>query len=146
MLVGGNVFGVFRRDVVDQNRLAMVDAPHRELILVVRTACIGRVALSVFDRQAVLDQVLLRPIEANAENARVHDLIYALIEFEQDRIEIERGRNLFAISLSSSMLSFCAEISAACARISWVRSLTVASSAFACARSSSVRCCALARS
>ena len=50
------------------------------------------------------------------------------------------------ISLSSSMLSFCSAISAACARISWVRSLTVASRAFAWASSAFVLFWALVRS
>ena len=40
--------------------------------------------------------MLLRPVEANAEDARVHNLIHALVELEQDGIQVERSGDLFA--------------------------------------------------
>ena len=39
---------------------------------------------------------LFRPVEAYAENARIHNLVHALIELEQDRVQIERGGDLLA--------------------------------------------------
>ena len=107
VLVGGDVFGILSGDVIDQNRLAVIDAPDGELVLFVGAPRVRCVALSVFDRKAVLDEVLLRSIEADAENAGINDLVDALIEFEQNRIEIERGCNLpadFAQQLDTVLL------------------------------------------
>ena len=91
-------------DVVDQNRLAVVDAPDGELILVVGAARVRGVALAVFDGQAVFDEVLLRPVEAHAEDAGIHDLVDALVELEQDGVEIERGGDLLADFAEQSRL------------------------------------------
>ena len=79
-----------------QDRLAMVDAPDGELILVVGAARVGRVALAVFDGEAVFDEVLFGPVEADAEDAGVDDLVDALVELEEDGVEVERGGDLFA--------------------------------------------------
>ena len=96
MFVGGDVLREFRRDIVQQNGLAMVDTPDGKLIFVVGAARIRRVALAVFDGQAVFDELLLGPVEADAEDACIHDLVHALVELEQDGIEVERGGDLFA--------------------------------------------------
>ncbi len=74
----------------------MINAPDGKLVLVVGAARVRRVAFSVFDRQPVLDELLLGPIETDSEDARVHNLVYALVELKRIVFEVERGRNLFA--------------------------------------------------
>ena len=74
----------------------MVDAPDGELVFVVGGARVGRVALAVFDGEAVFDEVLFGPVEADAEDAGVDNLIDALIELEEDGVEVERGGDLAA--------------------------------------------------
>ena len=44
----------------------------------------------------VFDQVLLRAVESNAEDAGVDNLVDALVELEQDGVQIERGGDLLA--------------------------------------------------
>jgi hypothetical protein len=46
--------------------------------------------------------MLLRPVEANAEDARVHNLIHALIELEEDCVQVERSRD-FAADLAEQL-------------------------------------------
>ena len=74
----------------------MVDAPDGELVLVVGAPRVGSVALAVFDSQTVFDELFLRPVETHAEDAGIHDLVYALIELEEDCVEIERSGDLLA--------------------------------------------------
>ncbi len=62
MFVGCDVLRELCRNVVEQNRLAIVNTPDRELIFVVGTPRIRRITLAVFDRKAVFDQVPLRPV------------------------------------------------------------------------------------
>ena len=40
--------------------------------------------------------MLFRPVEPNAEDTGVDNLVHSLIELEQDGIQIERGSDLFA--------------------------------------------------
>ena len=96
VLIRRNIAREFFLDVVEQNGLTMVDTPDGKLIFVVGATGVGSVALAVFDRQAVLDQALLRPIEADAEDACVQDLVHAFVELEEDGVEVERGSNFFA--------------------------------------------------
>ena len=96
VLVRRNVLLGFGDDVVDQHRLAVVDTPDGELILVSGAAGVGGVALPILDGQAIFDQVFLRPVEAHAEDAGVHDLVDALIELEQDGVQIQRSRDFLA--------------------------------------------------
>ena len=56
----------------------------------------GRVALALLDRQAVLDLVALGMVEADAEDIRVGELVDALVELAEDRVEVERGGDLAA--------------------------------------------------
>src|SRR6266478_1580362 len=74
----------------------MVDTPYRELIFVIRAPRIRGIALAVFNGEAVFNQMLLWPIQANAENTRVHNLVHALVELEQDRVQVERSSDLLA--------------------------------------------------
>ena len=74
----------------------MLDAPYRELILVFGAAGVGRVAFAVFDGQRVFNQLLLWPVKADAEDARIYDLVYALVKLEQDRIQVKRRSDLLA--------------------------------------------------
>ena len=39
--------------------------------------------------------MFLRPVETYAEDTRVYDLVHALVELEQNRFQVERGRDLF---------------------------------------------------
>ena len=74
----------------------MIDAPHRKLVLVLGAARVRRIALAVFDGEAVFDELLFGPVEADAEDAGVDDLVYALVELEEDGVEVERGGDLLA--------------------------------------------------
>ena len=96
VFIRGDVFRKFRRDVVEQDGLAIVDTPDRKLIFVVGAPRVRCIPLAVFDREAVFDQVPLRSVEADAEDTRVHDLVHTLVEFEQNGFEIERSRDLLA--------------------------------------------------
>jgi len=74
----------------------VVDAPDCELIFVVGAASVGSVALAVFDGETVLDEMLLRTVEADTEDACIDDLVYAFVELEEDGIEVERCCDFFA--------------------------------------------------
>jgi len=80
----------------------MIDTPDCKLVFVVRAACVRRVPLAVFNRQRVLDLMLFRPVEADPKDARVHDLIHALIKLEEDCIQVER-RSDFAANLAEQL-------------------------------------------
>ena len=96
MLIVGNVFGGLGIDIVDQDRLAIVDAPDGELVFVVSGARVGRVALAVFDGEAVFDEMLFGTVEADTEDAGVDELIDPFIELEEDGVEVERSGDLAA--------------------------------------------------
>ena len=83
---------VLRRQVVDEDRLAVLDAPHRQLVAVRRVAGVGRVALALLDRQPVLDLLALGVIQPDAEHVGVGELVHALVELAEDRVEVERRR------------------------------------------------------
>jgi len=76
-------------DIVDQDWLSVVDAPHGQLILIACAARIGRIAFTVFDGEAVFNEVLLRMVQANAEDAGICDAIHMFIEFEENGIQVE---------------------------------------------------------
>ena len=59
-------------------------------------ARVGRVALAFLDREPVLDLVPLGMVEAHAEHGGVGELVHALVEPEEDRVEVERGGDLLA--------------------------------------------------
>src|SRR4051794_16315908 len=96
VLVTSDILRRLSRNIVQQKGLAMFDTPYRQLILVIQAARVWFVALAVFNGEAVFDDVLLRAVQADAENCGVHDLIYALIELKQNGVEIERSGNLTA--------------------------------------------------
>ena len=48
------------------------------------------------DRQAVLDLLPVRMIEPDAEHVGVGELVDALVELAEDRVEVERRRDLTA--------------------------------------------------
>ena len=69
----------------------------------------------------ILDLVAVRMIEPDAEHVGVGELVHAVVELAEDRLEVERRGDLAPISLSSSTfflpsLSVCASDSAASAR------------------------------
>ena len=96
VLVGRNIFLIFRLHVVDQNGLAVFETPDGKLILVARVAGVRRIALAVLNGQSIFNDILLRAVEAHAEDAGVHDLVDPLIELEQDGLQIEGGGDLLA--------------------------------------------------
>ena len=59
-------------------------------------ARVGRVALALLDRQPVLDLLALGMVEADAEHVRVGQLVHALVELAEDRVEVERRGDLAA--------------------------------------------------
>ena len=64
--------------------------------MVGRRPGVRRVALALLDRQAVLDLLFLRVIEPHAEHVGVGELIDALVELAEDRVEVERRGDLAA--------------------------------------------------
>ena len=95
-LVAGQVARVLRGDVVDEHGLAMLDAPDGELVLVRRVPRVRRVALALLDGEAVLDLLLLGVVEPHAEHGGVGELVHALVEPEEDGVEVERRGDLLA--------------------------------------------------
>ena len=74
----------------------MLDAPHRQLIAVGRGSGIGRVALALFDREPILNFLALGMVEADAKHIGVGELVDALVDLAEDRVEVERGCDLAA--------------------------------------------------
>ena len=75
----------------------MLDAPDRQLVRGrVVSARVRRVALALLDRQPVFDLLLLRVIEPDAEDVGVGELVDALVELAEDRVEVERRGDLAA--------------------------------------------------
>ena len=57
-------------------------------------ARVRRVALALLDGQPVLDLVALRVVQADAEHVGVGELVHALVELAEDRLEVERRGDL----------------------------------------------------
>src|SRR6185503_5165367 len=88
MSVFSNVFGSFRY-VVEQNRLAMIDTPNSQLVLVISAAGVWCITLPVFDCEAVLNDMPFGPVETDAENTCVSYLVYAFVKLEQNGFKIK---------------------------------------------------------
>nr|GEY76804.1 hypothetical protein [Tanacetum cinerariifolium] len=87
----GDVARVVPFQVVDEHVLRMVDAPYRQLVRFEHAARVRRVALALFHRERILDQLLLGMIDADAEHAGVHQRVHLLIQHRHDRFAIEIG-------------------------------------------------------
>ena len=83
-----------RVDVVDQHGLAVLDAPHRELVAIRGVSRVRRVPLALLDRQSVLDLVPVGVVQADAEHFRVGELVHVLVEPVEDGVDVERRRDL----------------------------------------------------
>ena len=94
MGVLGDVFLVFGLHVVNQYRLAMIDAPYGELIGIAGAACIGSVAFAVFDGHGVFDRAFAGIDQSHTEDAGIGELIHALIKLEEYRVQVEGGGDL----------------------------------------------------
>ena len=96
LLVTADVFLVVDGEVVDEHRLAVLDAPHRQLVGIAGVARVRRVALALLDRQPVLDLLALGMVETDAEDVGVGELVDALVELAEDGVEVERRGDLAA--------------------------------------------------
>ena len=102
LLVLADVAVVFRGQVVDEDGLAVLHAPDRQLVAIGGVARVGRVALALLDGQAVFDLVPLRVVEAHPEHVGVGELVDPLVELPEDRVEVE-GRGDLAADLAQEL-------------------------------------------
>ena len=72
----------------------VLDAPDRQLVAVAGVARVRRVALALLDRQLVRDLVAFRVIEADAEHLGIGELVHAVVQLAEDRLEVERRGDL----------------------------------------------------
>ncbi len=75
--------------VVDEDRLAVLDAPDRELVAIPGVPRVRRIALAALDREPVLDLLAVLMVQPHAEDVGGHELIDAFVQRAEDRLDVE---------------------------------------------------------
>jgi hypothetical protein len=92
----GDVVAVLGPEVVDEDLAPVRQAPQRQQVRRTVRARAAQAAHAVVDGERELDQAEVFAVDADAEDARVHQLVHVAVHRAHDGFHVERGGHLAA--------------------------------------------------